>query len=77
MKFGIKQIGKEAPEWLSRFSDALVLLLGAFAIYTLAWPDEWITPQMKNFVGSTATFAVGVVKAIELFSGKKEENGTK
>lgn len=72
MKFGLKQIGREAPEWLSRLSDALVLLLGAFAIYTIAWPDKWISPEMKNFLGATATFIVAVVKAIELFSGKKE-----
>jgi len=74
MKFGIKQIGRDAPKWLSRLSDFSVLIVGAFAVYITQIPESYILPDAKNLIGSTASFCVAILKGIEILSGGKHED---
>lgn len=71
MKFGLTQLNKEAPKWLTFLSDYSIIVLGAFAIYSTQIPDSYINSDLKNLLGSTATFIVAILKGIEMLSGKK------
>lgn len=47
MKVGLTQIGKTPPLWLSRLSDALVVILGAAAGYSMMVLDEFNNQYLK------------------------------
>ena len=70
MKFGVNQIGKNPPVWLSRLSSALIIILGAFAVYSLSIPETILTLENKNFLGATCTFLVSLVEVFKLFTGQ-------
>ncbi len=74
MKFGINQLGRKAPLWLTFISNFSVVFLGAFAVYVMSIPDSYISAENKNFYGATATFLVSLLKGIELLTGKEEKN---
>lgn len=72
MKFGIDQIGKDAPEWMNKLADASVVLLGALAIWSLSIPDSFMNPETKNFLGATFTLLVSGVTVFKIITGKSK-----
>lgn len=73
MKVGLTQIGKTPPLWLSRLSDALVVILGAAAGYSMTIPDSVMSPDHKNFLGGTFTFLVSMVTVFKIITGKDND----
>jgi len=74
MKFGIKQINNDPPKWLVNLADAVIIVLGALAIYSLSIPESIMTLENKNFVGATFTFIAGLITAFKVFTGKTTPN---
>jgi len=73
MKFGLKQIGRDAPEWLVKLIDGLIMfIMPAFAAFILSIPDKYLSMDLKNLFGAGATFGIAVLKAFQYMSGKKE-----
>ena len=76
MKFGFDQISKEPPQWLKIISNYSIMILGALAIWSLSIPDKYATAETKNFLGSTITLIVTILKGFELLSGKPDKTNT-
>lgn len=74
MKFGLNQIGKPAPLWLSNIASALVILLGGLAVWSLSIPETIMTAENKNWLGGSFTFAVSIVEVIKVLTGKNQKN---
>lgn len=73
MKFGINQIGKEAPEWLVKLIDILIMfIMPAFVAFILSIPDKYLSMDFKNLLGAGATFVIAILKGIQYMSGKKD-----
>lgn len=75
MKFGLKQLDKKPPVWLSRLTSSLIIILGALAVWALTIPDNIMSAENKNWLGGSFTFAVSIIEVIRIFSGQnKTEN---
>lgn len=73
MKFGIDQFKNPAPKWFTRLVNAMILfVMPAMATFMISIPDQWISPEIKNFLGAGATFGIAFLKGIQFFLG--EEN---
>lgn len=73
MKFGFDQISKEPPQWLKVISNYSIMILGALAVWSMTIPEKYASADAKNFLGSTLTLLVTILKGFELLSGKQEQ----
>lgn len=73
MKFGLDQIGKDSPKWISRLANALVVILGAAAVFSMTIPERIMSAEDKNFLGGTFTFLVSMVTVFKIITGKDND----
>lgn len=73
MKFGISQIGKQSPESIVKFIDAIIIfIMPAFASFIVSVPPQYLSEPRKNLIGAFATFTIASLKALQYMIGKKE-----
>lgn len=71
MKIGLDQINKPEPNWMKKaFNILVIVVLPAFAVYVLAVPDNYLSQDLKIFLGATSTFVVAIFQGIKELSGK-------
>ena len=74
-KFGIDQIGKPAPVWLSRLLNTLIIIvMPALATFILAIPNEILSADAKNFLGALATFGLALLKGLQFLMGEEKQD---
>lgn len=74
MIISLNSLSKPSPKWLKNLSNISIIILGALAGWSLTIPDSWISLDIKNFIGSTLTMLVSILKGLEMFSSSASQS---
>lgn len=70
MKFGIEQVGNDAPQWMTRLFTALVVvIIPSFGAMVTTLPPDVMTDKTKLLIGIFVTFGLSLIRGTMMLFG--------
>lgn len=74
LKFGVRQIGVDSPEWLKVLANTVIILCAFVAWIVTPMPDAWICLEVKVYILTVTSSVGGMLKGIEKLTGEHKTN---